>query len=617
MRGVRTIRRQYGLPELKDLAPELVRVPRWEAILSLAIPWICLVIYLLSAQRGWWLLASLGVVLLSFFTYGSISHDLVHGNLGLRRPFNDLLLCLTELLAVRSGHAYQTAHLHHHARYPAADDVEGAASGMSFPRTILEGIILQPKLWLWAVRHRRGRQAWIRLEGVACVCIIIGSVAAAPLTLVPVVYVALVIAGSWIIPLVTSYVPHDISADEPLRQTRLFRGKLLSLVAIEHLYHLEHHLYPRVPHHHWAELARRLDAHFERLGLEAIELGNKTMDEQAEGNRGLLTVLIADGRPLIMLTGLILIGSGLFAGFQAATGYFLPHDVAYLGMTAAELCGLQQCRIVHFMIHDRVAFGGALVAIGTLYLYLAAIPLADGRPWAWWTLLVSGIAGFASFLSYLGYGYMDTWHGAATLVLLPIFVGGLIKSRSILIEPHGLGSLRQPSMRWTWRSRAGAGRVLLLITSASIMLGGAIIMVVGMTSVFVPTDLHFIGLSPGRLEAINPRLIPLIAHDRAGFGGAVFCSGLTMLLCLWCGQPSRALWQAVLITGFAGFGTAIAVHFPIGYTTFSHLAPAYLGTVMFVIGLILTWPEMARGREKGPAGWLGQNAPGVRHQNRE
>ena len=118
--------------------------------------------------------------------------------------------------------------------------------------------------------------------------------------------------------------------------------------------------------------------------------------------------------------------AGGFAIFLAADGHFLPHDEEYLGMTAGELCRLDQCRIVHFMYHDRGSFGGALIAIGTLYLWLAAFPLREREPWAWWTFLVSGLAGFASFLAYLGYGYLDTWHGVATLLLLPCFAWGLI-----------------------------------------------------------------------------------------------------------------------------------------------------------------------------------------------
>jgi dihydroorotate dehydrogenase len=54
------------------------------------------------------------------------------------------------------------------------------------------------------------------------------------------------------------------------------------------------------------------------------------------------------------------------------------------------------------------------------------------------------------------------------------------------------------------------------------------------------------------------------------------------------------LWQALAITGTAGFGTAIGVHFPIGYVSFSHLLPAYLGAAIFVTGMALTYNRMMK-----------------------
>src|SRR6266481_5374623 len=105
-----------------------------------------------------------------------------------------------------------------------------------------------------------------------------------------------------------------------------------------------------------------------------------------DDDRSLLQALIGDGRPLITLTAVLLILFGLFAFFLAATKHFLPHDVAYLGMTPDELCTINECRIVHFMMHDRVSFGGSLIAIATLYLWLAAFPLRMGQAWAWWLL---------------------------------------------------------------------------------------------------------------------------------------------------------------------------------------------------------------------------------------
>ena len=44
-------------------------------------------------------------------------------------------------------------------------------------------------------------------------------------------------------------------------------------------------------------------------------------------------------------------------------------------------------------------------------------------------------------------------------------------------------------------------------------------MYLGATEVFVAEDLAFMNLSRKSINAINDRLISLIAHDRAGFGG--------------------------------------------------------------------------------------------------
>ena len=245
------------------------------------------------------------------------------------------------------------------------------------------------------------------------------------------------------------------------------------------------------------------------------------ISKAADREPGLLAGLVGNGRPLLTFTGLSLILFGGFALFLAATGHFLPHDARFLGMSAAELCAIQDCRILRFMIHDRVAFGGSLIAIGVLYLWLAEFPLRRGEAWAWWVFVITGLLGFGSILAYLGYGYLDIWHGVATLTLLPIFA---------------------------------------------------------------------LGLSPTDLDAINSRLIPLIAHDRAGFGGAILTTGMAAFFAVWCARPSRSLWQALLLAGGSGFAAAIGIHPIVSYNDLVHLAPAILGAVIFAVGLILTRP---------------------------
>src|SRR5262245_20190242 len=141
-----------------------------------------------------------------------------------------------------------------------------------------------------------------------------------------------------------------------------------------------------------------------------------------DDERGFLRELVGDGRPALALTAVALFLSGAFAIFLAIRREFLPHDVTFLGMTANDLCSVADCRIVPFMFHDRVAFGGTLIAVAILYLWLAVFPLRRGFQWAWWAFVLSGALGFGSFLTYLGYGYLDSWHGVATVALLPVFL---------------------------------------------------------------------------------------------------------------------------------------------------------------------------------------------------
>lgn len=312
----------------------------------------------------------------------------------------------------------------------------------------------------------------------------------------------------------------------------------------------------------------------------------------APNRQGLLQALIEDGHPLLMFTGLSLVLSGGFALFLAATGHFLPHDTQFLGMTADQLCLINSCRIVRFMIHDRTAFGGALMAVGLLYMWLTRFPLRQAEPWAWWVFVLSGLLGFGSFLAYLGYGYLDTWHGAATLLLLPCFLVGLGRSYAGLRRPVRLQALFKPAKPLAWNTPFDIGRLCLLATTLGMIGGGLTILVVGMTSVFVPQDLEFIGLRPVDLNAINPRLIPLIAHDRAGFGGAVLTTGVTLFFIVWRAAPSRSLWQVLCLVGGIGFVTAIGIHPVVAYNDLVHLAPAILGALIFIVGLVLCYKPM-------------------------
>jgi beta-carotene hydroxylase len=260
-------------PPLSELGTDLVRITPVRRVATLLTPFAIVAAYFTAAHYRIWPLAVLSLVYLSFCTYGSISHDLVHRTLGLPRRINDFFLTVIELLAFRSGHAYRLAHLHHHARFPHDDDVEGAAARMSFARTLLEGMLFTPKITVWALRHHAQRHPIVAVEAALVVALVVACVALIPVTPIFAVYAALMLMGHWAIPLITSYVPHNAEGRTALTQTKLFRGKVASVIALQHLYHLEHHLYPQVPHHHWPKLAKRLDPYFRASGVEPVVLG--------------------------------------------------------------------------------------------------------------------------------------------------------------------------------------------------------------------------------------------------------------------------------------------------------------------------------------------------------
>ena len=320
------------------------------------------------------------------------------------------------------------------------------------------------------------------------------------------------------------------------------------------------------------------------------------MDDERPGSddAGFFAAVVGDGRPLLLATAGALAFAGGLALFLAAARQFLPHDVDHLGMTADDLCRVGSCRIVDFMAHDRAAFGGTLLGLSVIYVWLTAFPLSAGEQWAWWTWLVTGLVGFATFFAYLGYGYLDTWHGLGTLLLAPVYVTGMVRSRRLLAEEPDPWSLVRNPARFDLRSRVTWGRVILLAGAAATAGGGLAILGVGVTDTFVPEDLEFIGLSAAQLEAVNPRLVPLIAHDRAGFGGAVLTLGMATFLCLWCARPSRHLRQAVAAAGIVSVGAVFTVHATVGYTDWWHLLPTLVAAALLVSGLTASLsPERA------------------------
>jgi hypothetical protein len=293
-----------------------------------------------------------------------------------------------------------------------------------------------------------------------------------------------------------------------------------------------------------------------------------------------------------LLVGLGMTGAGLGAALITLGPVLLWYDRDYLGMTLQELHTANH-HLVHFLQHDRITMAGTMVAIGALYTGLAVGGIRRGWGWAREVYLLSGAIGFPTLFYFLVTGFVEPLHTATALVLFPMFVAGVRRA------PHTPRWRLAPEGPEPERRRALVGQLLLIVTGAGLFVGGAVISVVGLTGVFVPTDLTFLGTSPHALEAVNARLVPFVAHDRAGFGGALMSAAVAItLLSAWGWRRGEAwVFWTLAAAAAAGFLPAAVVHGAIHYTDFIHLAPVYLGIALTATGLLLARPYLCAGPE--------------------
>jgi hypothetical protein len=156
------------------------------------------------------------------------------------------------------------------------------------------------------------------------------------------------------------------------------------------------------------------------------------------------------------------------------------------------------------------------------------------------------------------------------------------------IPPPGLHNDR----RW----RLGLwGQLLHVAQATAFLAAGTTIALIGVTQVFVPEDLEFMQTTAGALRSVSPRLVPLIAHDRASFGGMIVASGFCFLgIALWgFRRGARWVWWTLLLAGIPGYACAIGVHYVVGYENLWHLTPAFAGLAVFAIAQGLSYPYLA------------------------
>jgi hypothetical protein len=295
------------------------------------------------------------------------------------------------------------------------------------------------------------------------------------------------------------------------------------------------------------------------------------------------------GIGVLSLFGVATAISGIAYVVLAIIAPLLPGDVHYLGMNNTELCAVDHCRLVDFLSHGKMSYGGALVAVGVMTCWLTLGPLRRKEAWAWWALLFGNVATYGSFVTFVAYGYFNTWHAILVCIISVIGAAGLSLTYSSVDTKRFSSAFNNAAVdTWLWHP-GGTGRFMIILLGAGIGASGMVILLIASSIVFVPQDIDFLGLSSSHLETVGHNLVPIMAHDRAGFGGAMIAVGVLFSATGLSGFRSGSLgaWRAIAISGIAFYLPTLAIHLVIGYTSFIHLLPVYGGLLVIAIALLV------------------------------
>jgi dihydroorotate dehydrogenase len=114
-------------------------------------------------------------------------------------------------------------------------------------------------------------------------------------------------------------------------------------------------------------------------------------------------------------------------------------------------------------------------------------------------------------------------------------------------EDESLPQERSGEMAWFWTTLMGAG-----------MLAGSVLALgIAATRIVLPYDEQFVGMTRAQLAAVNPRLLPFMAHDRISLAGTMIAVGVLYLGLSWFGIRRGLHWarQAVFASAFTGFAS--------------------------------------------------------------
>lgn len=236
---------------------DLLSLSRWEIVkeLLLVVPWVSTALVL--AYQGWYLLA-LGFSFTFFLCGLRVVHNAYHYALGIPRLGTEWVMFILSLMMQSSMHSLQQTHLHHHKHCMDDEDAEAASARMKGWQAIVFGP------YFYYLIHRKGielanprQRRWILAEFlaiIAWVAVVFGVLQIPVLTY----HVIAMFVGQCLTAFFAVWTVHH-DCDRSHFIARTLRSPVKSFIAFDMFFHVEHHLYPKVPTCHLSRLSKRLD----------------------------------------------------------------------------------------------------------------------------------------------------------------------------------------------------------------------------------------------------------------------------------------------------------------------------------------------------------------------
>ena len=232
--------------------------------LTLPLPWLALSWVLFASP--WWVLG-FAASFMFFLCALRLNHEAIHGNLGLSRLGDLMVLHGLSFLMGASNNAVAHGHRMHHKHAMGPDDFEGRCGHM----TLLQVLLYGPRFPIditraaWTAGNTRQRRRIALDWGLNAVMISMALVSGSQILIL---HVAAMAIAQCLTALFAVWITHHGTFDTGIA-ARSQRG-LLARLAYLMFYHREHHLFPNVPVHRLPDLAQRLDKNVPGYAAERL-----------------------------------------------------------------------------------------------------------------------------------------------------------------------------------------------------------------------------------------------------------------------------------------------------------------------------------------------------------